>query len=294
LLIEVANWKVVGLLAGMSIALAAAACRRRQWVALTAAAIVFGTAAGADAVNAYYGYLPQLADVAGVTDWQVIPARDVLTAASVSPDTLPVGVRRDGGVVALPVTGRRSGFGRHDVLVYLPPAYFTAPQLRFPVVYLLHGSPGRPQDWLRAGRLPHLVDSGQAGQFIFVMPPMSRGWLDDSECVNGRREQVDTWLVEDVVPRMDEILRTVADRSHRALAGMSATTCGCRGYATGCAGSRAGSRPPRFARPARRSRARFAATATPRSSTLARLPIVGAPGYGSFSVGDGPRVRGRR
>lgn len=224
--VEVANWKIVSILAVLSVLAAAGAfMRRRHLVAFTGLALAAATLAGADTVNTYYGYLPQLADVVGATEWQVIPARDVLAVRP--PQTgltrISLAIRHEGGVVSLPITGQRSHFGRHGVLVYLPPAYFTDPARRFPVVYLLHGSPGRPEDWLRAGRLTHVIQPLQStAPLIVVMPPMSEGWLDDSECVNGRREHIETWLVEDVVPRIDRDLRTLPDRAHRGLAGMSA------------------------------------------------------------------------
>ena len=51
----------------------------------------------------------------------------------------------------LAIPDRGSGFGPSTALVYLPPQYFAEPALRFPVVYLLHGSPGTPADWIRGG-----------------------------------------------------------------------------------------------------------------------------------------------
>src|SRR3954447_12824140 len=80
--VEVANWKIVSVLAALFVVAAAAAAtlRRRHVVVLAVSALAVGTLAGADAVNAYYGYLPQVADVVGVTDWRVIPTGDVLAA----------------------------------------------------------------------------------------------------------------------------------------------------------------------------------------------------------------------
>ena len=225
LLVEVANYKVVTILALSAAIMGGRAIlrHRRSWLQLILAAVI-GVLCFADTVNTHYGYLPQVGDVLGVTEWQTVSTRQ-LTAVPIS---LPASSRRSddasGAVLSLPVSGAASGFGRHHVLIALPPQYFTQQSRHFPVVYLLHGSPGRPEDWLRANRLLTVAHrSAEVGvPMIFVMPPMSRGWLDDSECVNGRRERIDTWLVDDVVPAIDKVLRTIPDRQHRALAGVSA------------------------------------------------------------------------
>ncbi|HEY5049897.1 MAG TPA: hypothetical protein VII50_03285, partial [Acidothermaceae bacterium] len=59
--------------------------------------------------------------------------------------------RARGAVVTLNISDVGVGFDARRALVYLPPQYFSNPDERFPVVYLLHGSPGMPVDWLRGG-----------------------------------------------------------------------------------------------------------------------------------------------
>src|ERR1700738_739266 len=57
--------------------------------------------------------------------------------------------------------------------VYLPPSYRLSPDLRYPVVYLLHGSPGSYRDWLNLG-IAGISDAGVAAgamaEAIIVMP----------------------------------------------------------------------------------------------------------------------------
>jgi len=224
LLVEVANFKFVTVLCCLTGGLLLRGFTRRRGRAIV---VVAGSLAAllavADGVNTHYGYLPQVADVVGAVDWPTVPLQDAVHASPVPTPPVSRAILRAGGIVNLPVDGVVSGFGRHDVLIDLPPQYFTEPTARFPVVYLLHGSPGRPEDWLRAARL---LQTGRAidavRPMIFVMPPMSRGWLDDSECVNSRRERIETWLVADVLPTVDRLLRTTAKREDRAVVGMSA------------------------------------------------------------------------
>jgi len=75
-----------------------------------------------------------------------------------------------------------------------------------------------------------LADAAKAGAAvakkgqpqILVMPKLSRNWLDDSECVDGSKMRVETYLTHDVVPAVDAQLRTKADRADRVVGGMSA------------------------------------------------------------------------
>lgn len=182
--------------------------RAARRVAL-AVAVALTLTAAAGGVNAYFGYLPRARDVAGVLDG----GRD-----------WPVSADAAGRVSRLWVPDSGTGLGAGYALVWLPPQYATEPTRRFPVLYLFHGSPGVPADWFRGGQADVAAAAlAAAGRPVIVVAPrMSRGWLDDPECVDGASEQVRTHFVRDVVPTVDARLRTVADRSGRAVGGMSA------------------------------------------------------------------------
>jgi len=196
--------------------------RRRRLLGRCAAAltVAFALLAAGDVVNAHFAYLPRVSDVVGVPSWPTIKAADVLPA----PAGGRVRVRRRGAVLTLPLPAPRSGFARHAALVYLPPQYFTEPWRRFPVVYLLHGSPGASVDWFRADRASDVgLTAADAGTpLILVAPTVSRRWSDDSECVDSPRERIETFLTADVIPDVDRALRTLPVRRARALAGNSA------------------------------------------------------------------------
>ncbi|MBL7492536.1 esterase [Frankia sp. AgB1.9] len=191
--------------------------RRAAAIGVGTVAMLLTLATVADLVNVHYGYLPRVDDVVGVTSWPTAPARDAIAA-------MPNRPHRRGSVIALPVAGKHSGFGTHRALVYLPPQYFTEPGARFPVVYLLHGSPGAPVDWYRANEAATtgalLASTGQPA--ILVAPRVSHDWLDDSECVDRPSEHIETYLIDDVIPTVDTELRTLPDRADRVFAGMSA------------------------------------------------------------------------
>jgi enterochelin esterase-like enzyme len=127
-------------------------------------------------------------------------------------------------VLTLPVPDRGSGFGATTALAWLPPQYFTEPTRRFAVVYLAHGSPGVPEDWFRGGEAATLGGrlAARGLPLVIVAPRLSHGWLDDPECVDGRREHVASHLLLDVVPGVDAALRTAPVRAARLIGGMSA------------------------------------------------------------------------
>lgn len=195
---------------------------RRRWMSATGfagLALVLSLAAVADFVNAHYAYLPRVADVLGVRTWPTARLVDVVDPAAERKAAHP-----RGAVVGVRLPGVQSGFGAPQALVYFPPQYFSEPTRRFPVVYLLHGSPGSPIDWFRAARA---ADAGfevaRAGHpVILVAPRASHDWTDDSECVDRPHEHVATYVVKDVVHEIDSRFRTIASRSARAIAGNSA------------------------------------------------------------------------
>jgi len=91
-------------------------------------------------------------------------------------------------------------------------------------VYLIHGTPGSAEDWFRAA---HAASVGReldrAGTpTVLVAAAMSKGWTDDSECVDGRSEQVESHLLNIVLPTVEQHFRVRTDRGGRVLAGNSA------------------------------------------------------------------------
>jgi enterochelin esterase-like enzyme len=186
-------------------------------VALSAGAFLVSIAAAADVVNAHYQYLPRVSDVLGQRDWPAISSRGLDSTATYTS-------HKRGAVVSLDVFDHGVGFRGDHALAYLPPQYFTDPTERFPVMYLLHGSPGMPVDWLRGGGAAQAgyQAAAEGRPEILVMPHLSRNWLDDSECVDGQHMLVETYVVSDLVPAVDAQLRTIPSRADRTIGGMSA------------------------------------------------------------------------
>ena len=119
------------------------------------------------------------------------------------------------------------GGRRQPVDVYLPPGYRTHPLRRYPVLYLLHGVPGRPGAFLatvRAGVVEdELVALHKLQPMILAMPFGSTGSFTDEEWANGVQpgSAWETFLARDVVRAVDARYRTIPSGSARALAGLS-------------------------------------------------------------------------
>ena len=116
---------------------------------------------------------------------------------------------------------------RQPVDVYLPPGYAANPLQRYPVIYLLHGFPGVPGSYFRAGRLgvveDILVAKHKVQPAILVAPYGSTGAFTDKEWANGVRphERWETYVAHDVVQAVDARYRTIRARWARALVGLS-------------------------------------------------------------------------
>lgn len=186
---------------------------RRTSLATVAVFATLLLAAGA--VNSYYSYLPNVSDV--------VDAVSMNAPAHYHPEIVrpPGHPPQRGRLVRLSIPDRGSGFGRTDAWVWLPSVYFSQPRRRLPVVYVFHGSPGRPKDWFHGGNAGKIAAT-QPVPVIVVAPQLSKNWLDDPECVDGIHEKVETHVLRDVIPTVDAELRTVASRAGRIFAGMSA------------------------------------------------------------------------
>jgi enterochelin esterase-like enzyme len=139
----------------------------------------------------------------------------------------PAYVANPGAETTLHVASPALGGRRQQVVVYLPPGYDAHPALRYPVLYLLHGSPGTPHAFLhelRMGVLDDVYTTLQRAQpLILVMPFGSTGQFTDEEWANGYRphQAWETFLARDVVRAIDSRFRTVRSGAGRALAGLS-------------------------------------------------------------------------
>ncbi len=134
---------------------------------------------------------------------------------------------------------------RKHYIIYLPPSYAMRDGRRYPVAYYLHGLFGSESDWTRAGHLDAAMDSLLAAggrDMIVIMPDGDDGWYTTwnslgsyATCLKAQREgtkepsssycvpwpHYDDYIARDLVAHVDSAYRTIADREHRGIAGLS-------------------------------------------------------------------------
>ena len=119
--------------------------------------------------------------------------------------------------------------------VYTPPGYDKNSQTRYPVLILQHGSGEDETGWTRQGRaqfiLDNLIASAKARPMIVVMdrgyatraatPLVKLGPSTPAIDVKTAFSAYEDVIVHDLIPTIDASYRTVPDREHRAMAGLS-------------------------------------------------------------------------
>lgn len=122
--------------------------------------------------------------------------------------------------------------------IYTPASYDKDLEKRYPVLYLQHGGGESEHGWPQQGKtgliMDNLIAAGLAEEFIIVMdngtwarPRPAEGAAPRQE--GGRRMGLPSnWadgfkntLVNDIIPMVDARYRTIADKEHRAMAGLS-------------------------------------------------------------------------
>lgn len=109
--------------------------------------------------------------------------------------------------------------------VYTPPGYEQEKSKKYPVLYLQHGWGEDETAWSNQGHanliMDNLIADGKIKPFIIVM---TYGMTNDVKPGHIRDFKIDafqTVLTGELVPYIDAHFRTIADRDHRAMAGLS-------------------------------------------------------------------------
>jgi enterochelin esterase family protein len=132
-----------------------------------------------------------------------------------------------------------TGTWRH-ALVYVPAEYDAKPSARYPVLYLQHGGGEDETGWIRQGHanfiLDNLIAAGKTKPMIVVMaygyarragqadPNLAGKPFGSPEAMKSMQQMSQAFeddLTQVLVPYIDAKFRTLADRDHRAMAGLS-------------------------------------------------------------------------
>lgn len=116
------------------------------------------------------------------------------------------------------VTIASSAMKKSPKCVVITPEGYKKNKLRYPVVYLLHGYGGNQADWI--SKVPRLKTLADQDSVIIVCPDGSIGsWYFDSPVDSSMRYE--TYVSKEIPVYVDEHYRTIADRAHRAITGLS-------------------------------------------------------------------------
>ena len=102
--------------------------------------------------------------------------------------------------------------------VYLPDGYETS-NLRYPVLYLLHGHGQDLYAWVNFGHIQpttdELIAHGEIPPAIIVMPDAGTTWFVD------RKEKMETAVIQDLIGDVQHTFRVIEARNGRVVAGLS-------------------------------------------------------------------------
>ena len=125
--------------------------------------------------------------------------------------------------------------------IYTPPGYDKNRKKRYPVLYLQHGGGENEYGWPEQGKtgliMDNLIAEGKAEEFIIVMdngtwarprpaagqmPARPQGQIGQGMGLPSNwADGFMNTLINDIIPMVDSRYRTIADRKHRAMAGLS-------------------------------------------------------------------------
>ncbi|WP_098960290.1 alpha/beta hydrolase-fold protein [Pseudonocardia sp. N23] len=178
-------------------------------------------------INVYFEEYPTVGTLVSSDEPSVFAGSNGLRSAS---ETTPVTTRWKGTpgksrVESAPIPGTVSGFTGRPAWIYLPPAYSGPNPPLLPVLILVSGQPGGPQDWIVSGRLQELLDGfatahdGLAPVTVVVDP----NGADDanSMCMDSDIAKADTYLTVDVVNWITKNVGVDSNHAHWTFGGWS-------------------------------------------------------------------------
>ncbi len=150
-----------------------------------------------------------------------------------------------GNVLIKNYFSKTSNSWRH-IFVYTPPGYDTNASIRYPVLYLQHGGGEDERVWIEMGRTNVIIDNllaeGKVNPMIVVMETSAVGGAGAGAPAGAGRGAAPAaaagagggfgfggpgggpygqLMVTDLIPWIDSNFRTLADKDHRAMAGLS-------------------------------------------------------------------------
>jgi enterochelin esterase-like enzyme len=112
-------------------------------------------------------------------------------------------------------------------IVYTPPNYDRGSDTRYPVLYLQHGMGESERGWTEQGRANFILDNLLADKKAQPMVIVMENGMNAAKpgtpptATHRQNEAFEEVVVNDLIPMIDAAYRTIPDKEHRAIAGLS-------------------------------------------------------------------------
>jgi S-formylglutathione hydrolase FrmB len=196
---------------------------------MTAGSLVFAFTL----LNNYYKYFPTISSVfggspvvsQGSTVVQYSSKAQAIQRKSVEATVAALDSRTSGTVSPVEIPGTVSGFAARGAYVYQPAVTTLNNGVQLPVLVMLAGLPGQPQDWLNGGAAQQTLDDFAKGHdgvtpLVFFVDDTGT-FANDTECVDSPRGNVETYLTVDVPNYIKSHYHVMLDPSNWGVAGLS-------------------------------------------------------------------------
>ncbi|MGY3554323.1 alpha/beta hydrolase [Williamsia sp. R60] len=196
---------------------------------ITVFATVFAVVMALAQINDHFDEYPTVGSVFGINNVRTVSIDEArstdIKTVEVDKWRKPAGLPSQGGVITSSIPGEVSKFNARPAKVYLPPAYFAEPRPLLPVLVLMAGQPGSPEDWLVGGRLTQTMDQYAAANEglspVVVVADATGDELANPLCMDSNLGNVSTYLSVDVPTWVKNTLQVETDPSGWAIGGLS-------------------------------------------------------------------------
>ena len=223
------TWIALGF-AGFGLAIAS--FWRATWKRVIASILALLLFAGTTAmsINIDFGQYPTVRSALGISTFSdsglppVVPT-DEPSRPTIATWTPPADMPTAGKVTSVTIPATQSGFPARPGVVYLPPAAQVANPPELPVLIMLSGQPGSPEDPLVSSKLQQSLDEYAAahqGLAPIVVSPDQLGAPDANPmCVDGALGNSATYLTVDVPAWITANLPVLAGPHYWGIGGLS-------------------------------------------------------------------------
>ncbi|WP_034982111.1 alpha/beta hydrolase-fold protein [Corynebacterium sp.] len=131
----------------------------------------------------------------------------------------------EGSMLNVSAPKKESGFHARDLRVYLPPAWFSSPRPQLPVLVLLAGIPGDPDQWFDSGQATEIARRYQQQHGgvapIIISADATGGTWENPVCTDSNKGKVQTFLTVDLPRWAQQHLSPNPDQHTWTIGGLS-------------------------------------------------------------------------